>query len=75
MIPTKTWYKTYNQKRLAIVKTFKTWRYYLEGCKYEVFVLTNHNNLRQFMDTKNLSSCQVHWAQDLSWYHFRIDYC
>ena len=26
------------------------------------------------MDTKSLSSGQVYWAQELSKYHFRIDY-
>ena len=26
------------------------------------------------MDTKSLSSRQVHWAQELFYYHFRIDY-
>ena len=26
------------------------------------------------MDTKSLSFCQVRWAQELSRYHFRIDY-
>ena len=75
MIPVKTWYKTDNSKFLAIVEVFKTWRYYLEGCKHEVFVLTDHNKLRRFMDTKSLSSRQVRWAQKLFKYHFRIDYC
>ena len=37
-------------------------------------MLIDHNNFRQFMDTKNLSSRQVHWAQKLSHYHFQIDY-
>ena len=74
MIPAKTQYKTHNGKLLAIVKAFKTWRHYLEGCKHEVLVLTDHNNLRRFMDTKSLSSRQVRWAQELSCYHFRIDY-
>ena len=37
-------------------------------------MLTDHNNLRRFMDTKSLSSRQVCWAQELSRYHFRIDY-
>ena len=60
---------------LAIVKAFKTWRYYLEGRKHKVFVLTNHNNLRWFIDTKSLSSHQVRWTQELSRYHFQIDYC
>ena len=74
MIPAETRYETHNGELLAIVEAFKTWRHYLEGCKHEVLVLTDHNNLRRFMDTKSLSSRQVRWAQELSRYHFRIDY-
>ena len=74
MIPAKTRYETHDNELLAIVEVFKTWRHYLKGCKHEVLVLTDHNNLRQFMDTKSLSSRQVRWAQELSRYHFRIDY-
>ena len=59
MIPAETRYKTYDQELLAIVKIFKTWHHYLEGYKFEVIVLTDHNNLRQFIDTKNLSSRKV----------------
>ena len=59
MIPAKTWYETHNGKLLAIVEVFKTWQHYLEGCKHRVLVLTNHNNLCRFMDTKSLSSRQV----------------
>ena len=40
-----------------------------------MLVLTDHNNLRLFMETKSLSSRQVRWAQELSRYHFRINYC
>ena len=75
MIPAKTSYTIHDGELLAIVEAFKTWRHYLEGCKHKVLVLTNHNNLRRFMDTKSLSSKQVRWAQELSRYHFRIDYC
>ena len=74
MIPTETWYETYKGELLAIIEAFKTWKYYLEGCKYEVFVLIDHNNLQRFIGTKNLSSRQVWWAQELSRYHFQIDY-
>ncbi len=56
MIPVETRYETHNRELLAIVKAFKTWRHYLEGCKHEVLVLTDHNNLQRFMDTKSLSS-------------------
>ena len=74
MIPAEIRYKTHNGELLAIVGAFKTWRHYLERCKYEVLVLINYNNLRQFIDTKSLSSRQVRWAQELSQYHFQNDY-
>ena len=75
MIPAETWYETHNGELLAIIEAFKMWRYYLEGCKHEVLVFTDHNNLRRFIDTKSLSSRQIRWAQELSQYHFQIDYC
>ncbi len=46
MILAETWYKIHNQELLAIIEAFKTWRHYLEDCKYEVLVFTDHNNLR-----------------------------
>ena len=75
MILAKTRYKMYDAELLTIIKVFKNWRHYLEGCKYKVLLLTNHNNLCRFIDIKSLSSCLVYWAQKLSHYHFRIDYC
>ena len=75
MISAKIKYKTHNGELLAIVEAFKTWRHYLEDWKNKVLVLTNHNNLCYFINIKNLSSGQVWWAQTLSRYHFRIDYC
>ena len=75
MILAETRYKTHDSELLTIVEAFKTWRHYLEGCKHEVLVFTDHNNLRQFIDTKSLSFCQVCWALKLSCYYFQIDYC
>ena len=74
MISAETCYKTHNAELLAIIEAFKNWRHYLESCQYKVLVLTNHNNLRQFIDTKNLSFRQARWAQELFSYHFRINY-
>ena len=74
MIPAETRYETHNGKFLATIETFKTWKYYLEGSQHKVLILTDHNNLHQFINTKSLSSRQVRWAQKLSRYHFRIDY-
>ena len=75
MIPAETRYETHDSKLLAIVEAFKTWWHYMKGCRYEVLVFTDYNNLHCFIDTKSLSSKQVRWAQELSQYHFRIDYC
>ena len=74
MISAETRYETHNAELLAIGKAFETWRHYLEACKHKVLVLTDHNNLRRFMDTKSLSSRQVKWAQKLSRLYFQIDY-
>ena len=56
MIPAETRYETHDGELLAIVEAFKTWRHYLEDCKHEVLIFTDHNNLRRFIDTKSLSS-------------------
>ena len=59
MILAETRYETHNVELLAIVEAFKTRQHYLEGCKHEVLVPTDHNNLHQFMDTKSLGPRQV----------------
>ena len=74
MILTEIWYETNDQELLAIVEAFKTWRHYLEGYKFEVLMFIDHNNFHRFIDSKSLSYRQVRWAQELSRYHFRIDY-
>ena len=55
MITAETCYEMHDAELLTIVEAFKNWRHYLEGCQYKVLVLTDHNNLRRFMDTKSLS--------------------
>ena len=59
MISVKTWYEIYDGKLLAIIEVFKTCCDYLKGYKYEVFFLTDHNNLYYFINTKSLSSKPV----------------
>jgi hypothetical protein len=74
MTDTETRYPTYDQELLAIVKCFKQWRHYLEGSRYLITVMTDHNNLRHFMTTKELNGRQVRWAMDLSAFDFEIKY-
>ena len=62
MILAETRYETHDGELLAIVEAFKTWIHYLEGSQHEVLVIIDHNNIRQFIETKSLSSRQVRWA-------------
>lgn len=72
--PAERNYETHDGKLLAIVEAFRQWRHYLQYSPHEILVLTDHNNLRRFMDVKKLSGRQIRWAQELSTYNFRIDY-
>ena len=38
-------YDTHDQELLAIVKSFKRWRHYLEGSRHPIVVLVDHTNL------------------------------
>jgi hypothetical protein len=63
-------YDTHDQELLAIVKSLEHWRHYLEGQYFEV--LTDHHNLKWFMETKVLNHRQVRSYLTLSKYDFVI---
>lgn len=63
-------YDTHDQELLAIVKSLEHWRHYLEGIHFEV--LTDHHNLKWFMETKVLNHRQVRAYLALSKYDFVI---
>ena len=50
---------------LAIVDSFKRCKRFLEGARYQVQVLLNHQNLELFQMTKVLNWQQARWAQEL----------
>src|SRR5437016_2964387 len=67
-------YDTHDQELLAIVKSFKQWRHYLEGSRHPIVVLADYANLRYFMTTKELSRRQARWAERLAAFDFEIQY-
>ena len=67
-------YEVHDQELLAVVACFKEWRHYLEGSRYPVAVITDHNNLRYFMTTKELTRRQARWALKLAEFDFTIYY-
>ena len=41
----RSWYETHDNKFLAIIEAFKTWKHYLKDNKYKVLMFIDHNNL------------------------------
>ncbi len=74
MIDAERNYKTHNAELLAIVESFRHWRYYLEQPYHTVEVLTDHSSMRAFMSTDKLIQRQVRWAPDLSAFDFWLIY-
>ena len=67
-------YGTGDLEMLAIVWAFKTWRHYLEGASQEITVISDHDNLKSFMSTKELTRRHARWWERLSAFHFKITY-
>ena len=64
MTPAERKYGTGEQKLLAIVMAYKQWRYYLEGSKHPIELLTDHANLVIFMTIKTLTGRQAKMVGD-----------
>ena len=67
-------YEIHDKELLAIVTAFKVWHHHCHGSQFPIQVITDHNNLRYFMTTTKLNQRQVHWAEKLAQYDFRINY-
>ncbi len=59
MIDVERNYKIHNQKLLIIVTMFKHWWHYVKDSYHTVKVLTDHNNLKSFMNVWKLNEKQV----------------
>ncbi len=72
MIDIERNYETHDQKLLVIVAMFKHWRHYVKDNYHTVKVLTDHNNLKSFMNVWKLNERQVRWVMRLSICDFEI---
>ncbi|EDN91529.1 hypothetical protein SS1G_00932 [Sclerotinia sclerotiorum 1980 UF-70] len=60
-------YNIYEKELMAIVKSLKHWRIYLQGAKFPVIIHTDHMNLRTFTTTKVLDNRRLaRWAEELA---------
>lgn len=55
MLPAKQNYETHDVELLAIVEGFKTWRHYFEKAAHIILVLTDHINLKKFIEITYLN--------------------
>ena len=55
MISSESKYKMHNQKLLIIIIMFKYWYHYLEDSYQIIEILTDHNNLQEFIKVKELN--------------------
>jgi dUTP pyrophosphatase len=74
MEPAAKNYDIHDKELLAVVETFKHCRPYCHRTKFPILVFTDHQNLRYFTTSKVLNQRQVHWAEKLSEFDFRIVY-
>ncbi len=72
MINVERNYETYDQKLLVIVTMFKHWQHYVKDNYHTVEVLTDHNNLKNFMNVWKLNERQVKWIMRLLICNFEI---
>jgi hypothetical protein len=59
---------------LAIMKTCKQWRHYVENAKHQILIIIDHVNLRTFFITKILSKRKIKWWKKFSKLDFLIEY-
>ncbi len=72
MINVERNYETHDQKLLVIVAMFKHWWHYVKDSYHTVKVLTDHNNLKSFMNVWELNERQVRWVMRLLICNFEI---
>jgi hypothetical protein len=65
-------YSIYDKEILAIMHALTKFRQYLVGSKF--MVKTDHNNLKYFLEQKDLSERQQKWVTKVQAFDFDIDY-
>ncbi|KAF8752634.1 hypothetical protein RHS01_07533 [Rhizoctonia solani] len=67
-------YDTHDKELLAIIRSFKYWRIFLEGTAHPVTVFTNHRNLEYWKESQTFNRCHARWHLLLAGYNFQIVY-
>ncbi|KAI7951025.1 hypothetical protein MJO29_009699 [Puccinia striiformis f. sp. tritici] len=74
LTPRESVWQVHDQELFAVVHAFQEWRAWLIDTTKPVLVMSDHANLRYFMDSQKLSNRQARWAAFLVSFHFVIQH-
>ena len=75
MLPAERNYDAYNQEALGIVKPLEHWRYWLQGTKKPIEIITDHKNLLNGFNNRPTPSKQhLRWLEILKHYNYVVGY-
>jgi hypothetical protein len=72
--PAESNYEVHDKELLAIIEAFRHWRVYLEGQAYKTKVISDHQNLIQFLSTHIMTGRQMRWYADIATFNMKIHY-
>ena len=72
MVPAECNYHIYDKELLAIIRCFEHWRPELEGTDLPIQIFTDHQALKTFMESKELTRRQARYLDILSEFNFQI---
>src|SRR3979490_2104619 len=65
-------YAIHDKELLSVIRGLEEWRHILEGTKYKIEILNDHQNLTHFCSAQNLNRRQAHWSLYLSRFDFEL---
>lgn len=65
-------YAIHDKELVSIIRGLEEWHHILEGTKYKIEILNDHQNLTYFRTAQNLNHCQAHWLLYLSHFDFEL---
>ena len=75
MVPAEWNYDAYDKEALGIVKPLQYWRYWLQGTKKPIEIITDHKNLLSgFNDKPTPSKRHLRWLEILRHYNYEVAY-
>src|SRR3979490_597235 len=65
-------YAIHDKEFILVIRGLEEWHHILEGTKYKIEILNDHQNLTYFCSAQNLNRCQACWSLYLSCFDFEL---